>query len=85
MRLSVTHVVKASLLSLTQSMWNRRTLTVIRIFHNSDSALRLIGAMLAEQNEVWLERRYLDMDDFAEWVASRNANTECDNIITLAG
>ena len=27
------------------------------------SALRLIGALLAEKNDVWQERRYLDMDD----------------------
>jgi transposase-like protein len=33
------------------------------IFPNDESALRLIGALLAEQNETWLERRYLDMQE----------------------
>ena len=31
----------------------RRREWVIRIFPNSESALRLIGSLLAEQNEVW--------------------------------
>jgi transposase-like protein len=31
----------------------RRRERVIRIFPNDDSALRLIGALLAEQNETW--------------------------------
>ena len=44
----------------------RRRERVIRIFPNDESALRLIGALLAEQNELWQERRYLDMDEFAE-------------------
>ena len=30
---------------------------VIRIFPNADSALRLIGTLLVEQNETWQERR----------------------------
>ena len=52
----------------------RRRERVIRIFPNDDSALRLIGALLAEQNEVWQERRYLDMDEFHDWVAERDKN-----------
>jgi len=44
----------------------RRRERVIRIFPNDESALRLIGALLAEQNEIWQERRYLDMDEFRE-------------------
>jgi transposase-like protein len=42
----------------------RRRERVIRIFPNDESALRLIGALLAEQNEAWQERKYLDMDEF---------------------
>jgi transposase-like protein len=34
----------------------RRRKRVIRIFPNDASALRLIGALLAEQNEVWQEQ-----------------------------
>ena len=52
----------------------RRRERVIRIFPNDESALRLIGALLAEQNETWQERRYLDMDEFHEWLAERDKN-----------
>lgn len=45
----------------------RRRERVIRIFPNDDSALRLIGALLAEMNEQWQTKRYLDMDEFNEW------------------
>jgi hypothetical protein len=31
----------------------------------------LIGALLAETNEQWQARRYLDMDEFNEWFADR--------------
>ena len=42
---------------------------VIRIFPNDDSAWRLIGYLLAEQNEQWQSRRYLNMDEFNDWLA----------------
>lgn len=63
----------------------RRRERVIRIFPNDESALRLIGALLAEQNEVWAERRYLDMDEFEEWVASRSPGSESLNVVALTG
>lgn len=63
----------------------RRRERVIRIFPNDDSALRLIGALLAEQHEIWQERRYLDMDEFAEWIATRKATAESKNVVALAG
>jgi len=47
----------------------RRRERVIRIFPNEASALRLIGALLAEHNEAWQERKYLDMDVYYEWMA----------------
>lgn len=50
----------------------RRRERVIRIFPNDASALRLIGALLAEQNEVWQERRYFDMSQFHEWKAEQD-------------
>lgn len=62
----------------------RRRERVIRIFPNDDSALRLIGALLAEQNEVWQERRYLDMDEFAQWAAERAAGDNS-NILAING
>jgi len=45
-----------------------RCTNVIRIFSNDDSALRIIGALLIEINEQWVTRRYLDMDEFNEWL-----------------
>jgi putative transposase len=61
----------------------RRRERVIRIFPNDDSALRLIGALLAEQNEVWQERRYLDMDEFAQWAAERATTGDGNNIVAI--
>lgn len=63
----------------------RRRERVIRIFPNDDSALRLIGAVLAEKNEVWQERRYLDMGEYDEWVANRASAKEANNVVTLSG
>lgn len=54
----------------------RRRERVIRIFPNEVSALRMIGALLAEINEEWQERRYLDMSAFNEWLAERQANKQ---------
>jgi transposase-like protein len=50
----------------------RRRERVIRIFPNDDSALRLIGALFAEFNEQWQTRRYLDMDEFHDWLAEKD-------------
>jgi transposase-like protein len=44
----------------------RRRERVIRIFPNQESAIRLIGAMLAQIHEEWLERKYLDMEELNE-------------------
>lgn len=59
----------------------RRRERVIRIFPNDDSAWRLIGALLAETNEQWQARRYLDMDEFHEWLADRE--TAKSNVLEL--
>ena len=48
----------------------RRRERVIRIFPNEASALRLIGALLAEHHEAWQERKYLDMGAYHEWKAA---------------
>jgi putative transposase len=46
----------------------RRRERVIRIFPNEASALRLIGALLAEHHEVWSTgKRYFDMTEYCEW------------------
>ena len=51
----------------------RRRERVIRIFPNEASALRLIGALLAEQHEVWSTgKRYFDMAEYYEWKATHS-------------
>jgi len=46
----------------------RRRERVIRIFPNSASAHRLVGALLQEQHEEWLTgRKYFDMSEYSEW------------------
>ena len=46
----------------------RRRERVIRIFPNDASAVRLVGALLAEQHETWLSgRRYFDMEAYWHW------------------
>jgi transposase-like protein len=49
----------------------RRRERVVRIFPNEASAVRLIGALLAEKAETWQERIYLDMQEFREWSTMR--------------
>lgn len=61
----------------------RRRERVIRIFPNEDSALRLIGALLAEINDEWQERRYLDMGEFHEWLAERQTDESQDNVTAV--
>ncbi len=57
---------------------------MIRIFPNTESALRFVGSLLAEQNERWAQRRYLDMDEFHEWWMTRQPMHTGDNIVALS-
>ncbi|MCA3556373.1 MAG: transposase [Aestuariivirga sp.] len=59
----------------------RRRERVIRIFPNDEAALRLIGALLVERNEVWQGRLYLDIDEFMEWTAARQMQNDIGNNI----
>jgi transposase-like protein len=55
----------------------RRREKVIRIFPNEESAMRLIGAMLAEKHEVWSTGRlYFDMTEFNEWQEEQQKNKQ---------
>jgi transposase-like protein len=48
----------------------RRRERVIRIFPNRESAIRLLGALLMEQDEQWSTgRRYFDMPAYWQWRA----------------
>lgn len=60
----------------------RRRERVIRIFPNDESAWRLIGALLAEQNEQWQSRRYLNMDELNDWIAENEA--EKSNVVGMS-
>ncbi len=61
----------------------RRRERVIRIFPNEASALRLMGALLAEIHEDWQARKYFDMDEFHEWIALRQEEKKDKNIIQI--
>lgn len=50
----------------------RRRERVVRIFPNDVAAFRLIGAVLADINEAWMEQRYLDMAEFYEAICAEN-------------
>lgn len=40
----------------------RRRTSVIRVFPNEESLLRLVTSLAIERNEQWLERKYLWME-----------------------
>lgn len=63
----------------------RRRERVIRIFPNAQSAWRLIGALLAEHNEQWQTRRYLDMDEFHDWLAEKYPLDTEPNALNVVG
>ena len=55
----------------------RRRERVIRIFPNQESAMRLIGALLLEQHEVWSTGRlYFNMNEFWEWKREQELEKE---------
>lgn len=55
----------------------RRRERIIRIFPNPASALRLLGAVLMEQDEQWTTtHRYFNMDDYWAWKAQQEATMQ---------
>jgi putative transposase len=60
----------------------RRRERVVRIFPNTTSAHRLIGAVLAEIHEQWQERKYFDMAEYHEWNLERKTQA-ADNIASI--
>ena len=55
----------------------RRRERAKRIFPNRESAMRLIGALLVEQDEAWTEgRKYLDMTEYREWMEKLKSSDE---------
>jgi putative transposase len=54
----------------------RRRERVIRIFPNRESVIRLIGALLMEQDEKWAAgKKYLDMAEYLEWRENREKSS----------
>lgn len=51
----------------------RRRDRVIRIYPNEASAIRLLGAVLIEQDEKWSSRKYLDMDDYYQYINNKQS------------
>lgn len=52
----------------------RRRERVIRIFPNRQSSIRLLGALLMEQDEQWSTgKRYFDMTAYWQWRAAPSA------------
>ena len=53
----------------------RRRERVIRIFPNRQSVIRLLGALLMEQDEKWASgRKYLDMEEYLSWRKNNNVS-----------
>ena len=63
----------------------RRRERVIRIFPNDASVLRIIGALLLEQNEKWQTQRYFDMDEYHEWQANRAPPVQKTSLTAIVG
>ena len=61
----------------------RRRERVIRIFPNEASVLQLIGALLAEFHEEWQGRKYLDMAEYHEWYAQRDAREKEKKVVAI--
>ncbi|QXD17184.1 transposase [Rhodocaloribacter litoris] len=59
----------------------RRREGMIRIFPNEAAALRLIGALLVEQQEYRISgKRYFNMDEYESWRQARQAREEQEGV-----
>ena len=55
----------------------RRRERVIRIFPNVESVIRLIGALLIEQDEKWSTgRKYFDMHEYYQFINDQKADSD---------
>lgn len=62
----------------------RRREKVIRIFPNENSAIRIIGALLADWNDVWVSgKKYLDMTRYYEWKKEQLSQSESDSVVNF--
>ena len=54
----------------------RRRDRVIRIYPNEASVIRLLGSVLIEQDEKWSSRKYLDMEDYYQYINNHQSADE---------
>jgi putative transposase len=64
----------------------RRRQRVLRIFPNDESAMRIIGALLADLNDKWhMASKYFDMREYWDWKQEQSdTNTEASNIFVIS-
>ena len=63
----------------------RRRQRVIRIFPNEESAVRIIGALLADWNDEWISgKKYFDMTNYWEWKKDLLAKNSDDNVVNIS-
>lgn len=63
----------------------RRRQRVIRIFPNTDAALRLIGALLADIHDDWrMGNRYFDMTEYHDWKKELEEENKKNKVVTIA-
>jgi transposase-like protein len=59
----------------------RRRERVIRIFPNRDAVVRLLGALLMEQDEAWTTgKRYFDMTAYWQWRVAQDRNRKTSQV-----
>ena len=64
----------------------RRRQRVIRIFPNEASAVRIIGALLADWHDDWVSgKKYFDMSHYWEWKKEKLEKSTSENIIQMNG
>lgn len=63
----------------------RRRQRVIRIFPNEASAIRIIGALLADWNDEWVSgKKYFDMSNYWQWKKEVSPKDNDSNVVEIS-